>query len=139
MTTNALKGNEFVLSLADTYNGATYTDLAAIRATQLTLNSASVDITNKDSSGWQELLAGGGVRSAQLTFEGIYSGGAAQDTLISAQQASTHWNVKLTDGNGNTYVGAAHVDTLSFTGNANVEENFNGTLTFSGEVVYTAA
>ena len=55
MTTNAKKGNSFLLQVADTYNGSSYTTVAAMKTTSLVINNASVDITNKDSSGWTEL------------------------------------------------------------------------------------
>jgi len=137
MTTNAKKGNSFLLQIATTFNGTTYNTVAAMRTNSLTINNTNVDITNKDSSGWQELLSGGGVRSISLSAEGVYSDGTGQATMISASMASTHWNFKLIDEVGDYFEGPFHVDSLTFGGDANAEENFSISLTSAGLITYT--
>ena len=47
MTTDAKKGNSFLLQIASTFNGSSYTNIAAMRPTSMTINKSSVDITNK--------------------------------------------------------------------------------------------
>ena len=47
--------------------------LAGLRATRLTFNAASVDVTSVGSDGgWRELLQGGGVKSAQISGSGVF-------------------------------------------------------------------
>ena len=60
MGIDAQKGNSYLLKVADKYDGTDYTTVGAMKTTAMTLTNTSVDITNKDSGGWQELLAGGG-------------------------------------------------------------------------------
>lgn len=139
MATNALKGNLFLLKLASTYNGSTYTAVAALRATSITLNKAVVDITNKDSQGWSEALPGGGVKSASISAGGIYSDDASQVALITAFNATTHWNAEITDEAGNSWTGAWNIDSLAFSGDANAEQTFEITMSSSDPVSFTAA
>lgn len=134
--TNALKGNAFLLKFADTYNGSTYTTVAALRSTGLTLNKTAVDITNKDGDGWMAAMAGGGVKSATISASGIYTDVVAQTILISAFNATTHWNAQIVDEGGNTFTGAWNVDSLAFSGEHNVEQTFEITLSSSGAITF---
>lgn len=137
MTTNAKKGNSFLLQIATAFDGSTYETVAAMRTTSLDVNKSSVDITNKDSTGWQELCPGGGVKSISISAEGVYSDGQGQANVIAASLASTHWNWKLIDEVGDDFTGAFHIDSLSFGGDANVEENFSITLSSADVIAYT--
>ena len=139
MTTPAKKGNDFLLQIASTYNGSSYTTVAAMRTTSMTINKSTVDITNKDGSGWQELLPGGGVKSISLSAEGVYSNDTTHALIISASLASTHWNFKLIDEVGDDFSGAFNVDSLDFGGDANAEENFSISISRADEITYTEA
>lgn len=47
--------------------------LAGLRATRLTFNAETVDITSLESQGgWRELLSGAGVKSAAISGSGIF-------------------------------------------------------------------
>ena len=50
-----------------------FVTLAGLRATRLTFNAGSIDVTSIGSEGgWRELLDGGGVKSAQVAGSGIF-------------------------------------------------------------------
>lgn len=50
-----------------------FVTLAGLRATRLTFNAGSIDVTSIGSEGgWRELLDGGGVKSAQVSGSGIF-------------------------------------------------------------------
>lgn len=136
MTTSAKKGNSFVVKIATTFNGATYQQLGALRTTGLTLNKTTVDITNKDSTGWQELLPGGGVKSISISGEGVYTDHTSQAFLIDAWEASTHWNFELVDEVGDTFTGAFHVDSIDFGGDSDAEHNFSLSLSSADVIVH---
>lgn len=137
--TTALKGNSFLLKLASTYNGDTYTTVAACRSNSLTLNKSAVDITNKGSGGWTESLQGGGVKNATISASGVYDDSASQQLLITAMMASTHWNAQIIDEAGNEFEGAWNIDSLTFGGDSDVEQTFEVTMSSSGAVTFTAA
>ena len=52
----AQKGLDMLLKVNTT--GSTYATVGGLRSTSITLNDESVDITNKDSLGHRQLLAG---------------------------------------------------------------------------------
>ena len=50
-----------------------FVTVAGLRATRLSFNAESVDVTSLDSEGgWRELLAGAGVRSAAISGSGVF-------------------------------------------------------------------
>ena len=62
------KGSGFLLRIADA--GGAYTTVAGLRTTQLSINGEAVNVTNKGSGGWRELLSGAGVRSGRAPAGG---------------------------------------------------------------------
>src|SRR6056297_2645966 len=47
--------------------------VAGLRATRISFNAETVDVTSLESQGgWRELLAGAGVRSASLSGSGVF-------------------------------------------------------------------
>lgn len=138
MATNALKGNLFLLKLGTTYNGATFSTVAALRTTSLTLNKATVDITNKSGNGWSEVLPGGGVKSASISAGGVYSDDASQALMIQAFNASTHWVAQIVDESGAVWEGDWNIDSLAFSGDNNGEQTFEISMSSASEIAYTA-
>ena len=57
----AQKGLDMLLKVNT--SGSSYATVGGLRSTSITLNDESVDITNKDSLGHRQLLAGGGMNS----------------------------------------------------------------------------
>ncbi|MGY6409701.1 MAG: phage major tail protein, TP901-1 family [Alkalilacustris sp.] len=50
-----------------------FATVAGLRATRLSFNAETVDVTSLDSEGgWRELLAGAGVRNASISGSGVF-------------------------------------------------------------------
>lgn len=65
-------GKDFLLKVDEDGTGV-FVTVAGLRATRLTFNAGSIDVTSTDSAGgWRELLGGGGVKSAQVAGSGIF-------------------------------------------------------------------
>jgi len=53
--------------------GGSFETVAGLRATRLSFNAESVDVTSLEcQGGWRELLAGAGVKSAAISGSGIF-------------------------------------------------------------------
>ena len=62
--------------------------VAGLRATRLSFNAETVDVTNLDSAGgWRELLKGGGVKSAAISGSGIF-----RDAATDERARAIFWN-----------------------------------------------
>lgn len=138
MATNAKLGNAMLLQIADTAGGSTYTTIGALRANTITLNKATVDITNKDGNGWSEVMAGGGVKSASISGSGIFTDNdSAQDLLLQAYQADTNWNFRLIHADLNVWVGSFNIDSYVLAGDVNDAETYEITLSSADVTTYT--
>lgn len=65
-------GRDLLIKMDMTGDGA-FETVAGLRATRLSFNADSVDVTSLESTGgWRELLAGAGVRSASIAGSGVF-------------------------------------------------------------------
>ena len=58
-----------------------FTTLAGLRTTTWTINGEDVDVTTKDDNGWQQRLAGAGVRSLSISAGGVFQDSAGEETV----------------------------------------------------------
>lgn len=135
MTTQ--KGKDLLLKIDD---GAGYITVAGLRSKTLSFNAQSVDVTHADSAGrWRELLAGAGVRRANLAASGIFKD-AASDALVRQKFFDdAPCDCQLIIPDFGTVAGNFQIGTLEFAGSHDGELTFEITLESAGEIAFTAA
>ena len=116
---------------------STFTTIGSMRSTSMTINNETVDVTDKDSSGWRELVAGCGIRSMSLSGSGIFSDDVALEDVLEQVMAGTILNFKLISGAGDTFAGAFQGSSFERAGEYNAEETYSFTLESSGVVART--
>jgi TP901-1 family phage major tail protein len=68
----AQKGKDLLIKL-DMTGGGSFQTVAGLRATRITFNAETVEVTTLESPGrWRELLGGAGVRSAAISGSGVF-------------------------------------------------------------------
>ena len=68
----AQRGKDLLVKL-DMTGAGVFETVAGLRASRITFNAETVDVTNLGSAGrWRELLSGAGVRSAAITGSGVF-------------------------------------------------------------------
>lgn len=68
----AQSGKDLLIKL-DIDGSGTFRTVAGLRATRISFNAETVDVTTLDSAGgWRELLGGAGIRSASLSGSGVF-------------------------------------------------------------------
>ncbi len=68
----AQRGKDLLIKL-DMTGAGSFDTIAGLRASRITFNAETVDVTNLASEGrWRELLSGAGVRSAAITGSGVF-------------------------------------------------------------------
>jgi TP901-1 family phage major tail protein len=68
----AQSGKDLLIKLDMTGDGQ-FETIAGLRASRISFNAESVDVTSLESQGgWRELLDGGGVKSAAISGSGIF-------------------------------------------------------------------
>ncbi|MDT8856315.1 phage major tail protein, TP901-1 family [Paracoccaceae bacterium Fryx2] len=65
-------GKDLLIKLDLTGDGQ-FETIAGLRATRISFNAETVDVTSLESAGgWRELLAGAGVKSASISGSGVF-------------------------------------------------------------------
>lgn len=68
----AQSGKDLLIKL-DLTGGGQFETVAGLRATRISFNAETVDVTSLESQGgWRELLAGAGVKSAAIAGSGVF-------------------------------------------------------------------
>lgn len=139
----AQKGSALLLKIgADSGVAAssdTYTTVGGLRSTSISHAEESVDVTNKDSGGYRELLANGGVQSVSISGSGLFTDAASESTLKDAFGGSAFSNFEVIIPDFGTYQGKFMVASLEYAGEYNGEVTYSVTLESSGQVTFTSA
>ena len=135
----AQKGSLFLLKVGDGGGPEVFTTVGGLRTTSFNINNGTVDVTNKDSSGMRELLAGGGIQTMSLSGDGVFTDIATEETLRAQAAANSINNYQIVAGNGDVWQGAFQITTYQRNGSFDGEEAFSVSLESSGAVTFTAA
>lgn len=86
----AQNGKDLLIKIDLTGNGG-FETIAGLRATRISFNAETVDVTSLESQGgWRELLAGAGMKSASISGSGVFRDEAtderARQIFFDAQQ-----------------------------------------------------
>ncbi|VUX47807.1 putative Phage tail protein [Candidatus Defluviicoccus seviourii] len=127
------RGKLLLLKMAATYNGTSYTTVAELKATSISVDKTSIDVTSKDSDDWREAITG--TKSVKITADGNHTGDATHDVLWDAANAGTPWATQLVDASGNTYTGNFIYENFTLSGSDEGLESFSVSLTSTGEIV----
>ncbi len=75
----AQNGKDLLVKV-DITGGGQFTTLAGLRATRVSFNAETIDVTSLESQGgWRELLSGAGVRSVAISGSGVFRDGETDE------------------------------------------------------------
>ena len=131
----AERGSAFLLKIGDGSATPTYSTVAGLKTTQLSISGDTVVITNKGSGGWRELLSEAGIRSVSVAASGIFTGSAAEAQVKALALTGALESYELTFESGDRLQGQFLVTRLEYAGDFNGERNYTLALESSGEVV----
>ena len=128
------KGSAFLLKIGNADTPLTYTTIAGLRTTQLQIAGEAVNVTNKDSGGWRELLSGAGVRAVSVSAAGIFTGSAGEAKIRTHALTGMIDDYELSFESGERMQGRFLVVRLEYAGDYNGERNYTIGLESSGQV-----
>ena len=132
----AQRGRDLLLKVDSTGTG-TYITVAGLRANTLTFNSEVVDASAQDSAGaWKELLAGAGLKSAQIKGQGIFKNAASDATIRSYFFNGTIVNWQIVIPSFGTVMGPFQIASLDFSGRHDGEVAFDVSLVSAGQLTF---
>ena len=135
----AQKGRDLLLKI-DSDGAGSFTTVGGLRTHALSFNAQSVDITHQESAGaWRELLAGAGVRSANIRGAGIFRDSQSDATIRQYFFDATirNWQVIIPDFG--TISGPFQITALEFAGEHDGELTFELALESAGLVSFASA
>jgi TP901-1 family phage major tail protein len=134
----AQKGKDVLLKV-DALSNGTFVTVAGLRTRRLAFSTATVDVTNADSTDrWRELLAGAGAKRASVSGGGVFKDVAADETVrgIFFNATIAPWRIIL-PGFG-TVEGLFQLTALDYAGDHDGEVTFDLTLESAGSLTFTA-
>ena len=130
-------GKDLLLKVDQDGTGV-FVTLAGLRATRLTFNSGSIDVTSTESAGgWRELLGGGGVKSATVSGSGIFRD---ESTDARARQLFFDGEVpafQVIIPDFGIVEGAFQITSLEYGGTHDGEATYEIALASAGELIFT--
>jgi TP901-1 family phage major tail protein len=113
-----------------------FVTIGGLRTTKFILNNHLVDVTNKESGKWRELLNNGGLSHISISGAGIFTDAESEQIIKDCAFLNKSTEYELHFGNGDKLTGVFHVASYERVGNYNDEESYAITLESSGKVEY---
>ena len=134
----AQNGKDLLIKL-DMTGGGQFETIAGLRATRISFNTESVDVTSLGSQGgWRELLGGAGVKSAGISGSGVFRDASTDERArqIFFDGETPDFQV-IIPGFG-IVEGAFQVTSLEYAGSHNGEATYELSLASAGALTFTA-
>lgn len=134
----AQSGKDLLIKIDLTGSGQFQT-VAGLRATRISFNAESVDVTSLESQGgWRELLAGAGVKTASISGAGVFRDA---DTDERARQIffdgeTPQFQVIIPDFG--RVQGAFQITSIEYAGSHDGEATYEMSLASAGALSFTA-
>lgn len=134
----AQNGKDLLVKVDMDGNGV-FETMAGLRASRLSFNSESVDVTSLESAGgWRELLRGAGVKSAAISGSGIFRDATTDERArdIFFQGDMPDFQVVIPDFG--VVEGAFQISSIEYAGTHDGEATYEISMASAGALTFTA-
>ena len=135
----AQNGRDLLIRV-DMLGDGTFVAIAGLRATRISFNAETVDVTSLESTGgWRELLAGAGVKTASISGSGVFKDEGTDERArqIFFDGEIPHFQVVIPDFG--TLEGPFQLTALDYAGSYNGEASYELSLASAGQLTFLAA
>lgn len=134
----AQAGKDLLIKLDMTGNGS-FETIAGLRATRITFNAETVEVTTLESPGrWRELLAGAGARSAAISGSGVFRDQATDERVRAIFFAGEIPMIQVIVPDFGSVQGPFQITSLEYSGQHDGEAVYELSLASAGAVVFEA-
>ncbi len=133
----AQNGKDLLIKVDLTGDGQ-FETMAGMRATRVSFNAEQVDVTTLESQGgWRELLAGAGVKSANISGSGVFKDANTDERArqIFFDGETPEFQVIIPDFG--TVEGRFQVASIEYSGSHNGEATYEMALSSAGALQFT--
>ena len=134
----AQNGKDLLVKVDMTGDGQ-FETIAGLRATRISFNAESVDVTSLESQGgWRELLSGAGVRSASISGSGVFKDAGTDERArqLFFDGETPEFQVVIPDFG--IVEGAFQVTAIEYAGSHNGEATYELSMASAGSLTFSA-
>ncbi|MGR3460655.1 MAG: phage major tail protein, TP901-1 family [Roseovarius sp.] len=135
----AVQNGKDLLIKVDLNGSGNFQTVAGLRATRVSFNAESVDVTSLDSAGgWRELLAGAGVKSASMSGSGVFRDAASDARMRQIFFDGETPNFQVVIPDFGTIEGPFQVTGIEYGGTHDGEATYELSLASAGRLDFVA-
>ena len=131
-------GKDLLIKIDQTGDGQ-FETIAGLRATRLSFNAETVEVTSLDSQGgWRELLAGAGVKSAVISGSGVFRDANTDERARQVFFSGEIPGFQVIIPDFGIVEGPFQITALEYAGSHNGEATYEVALASAGVLTFTA-
>ena len=134
----AQSGKDLLIKL-DMTGGGQFETIAGLRATRISFNAETVDVTSLESQGgWRELLAGAGVKAASISGSGVFKDAATDERARQIFFDGEVPDLQVIIPDFGIIEGPFQMTSIEYAGSHNGEATYELSLASAGVLTFTA-
>ncbi len=134
----AQNGKDLLIKL-DLNGSGSFQTIAGLRATRISFNAETVDVTSLESQGgWRELLVGAGVKSASITGSGVFKDQATDERARQIFFDGEVPEFQVIVPSFGVIEGPFQITAIEYAGSHNGEATYELTMASAGVMTFTA-
>jgi len=135
----AQNGKDLLIKI-DMTGAGLFETVAGLRATRISFNTETVDVTSLESTGgWRELLSGGGVKTAAISGSGVFKDATTDERARQIFFDGETPNFQVIVPDFGIMEGPFQISSIEYAGSHNGEATYELSLASAGELTFTAA
>lgn len=135
----AVQSGKDLLIKLDLIGDGQFVTIAGLRATRISFNAETVDVTSLESiGGWRELLAGAGVRSATISGSGVFRDANTDERARQIFFDGQVPRFQVIIPNFGVIEGPFQISAIEYAGSYNGEATYDMTMASAGVLTFTA-
>jgi TP901-1 family phage major tail protein len=132
------RGRDLLIKM-DMSGAGLFETIAGLRASRLSFNAETVDVTSLNSpGGWRELLAGAGVKAASVSGSGVFRDAATDERARAVFFAGEIPQFQVVIPDFGTVTGPFQITSLEFAGSYNGEATYEMSMASAGALSFVA-
>ncbi|WP_281982973.1 phage major tail protein, TP901-1 family [Thalassorhabdomicrobium marinisediminis] len=133
----AQNGKDLLIKI-DMTGGGQFETAAGLRATRISFNAETVDVTSLDSTGgWREVLGSAGVKTAAISGSGVFKDEATDERVREIFFAGETPDFQVIVPDFGTMEGPFQVSSIDYAGTHDGEATYEMALTSAGQITFT--
>ena len=134
----AQNGKDLLVKV-DMNGSGLFETVAGLRATRVSFNAESVDVTSLESQGgWRELLSGAGVKSASISGSGVFKDAGTDERARQLFFDGETPGFQVINPDFGVVEGPFQVTGIEYAGSHNGEATYEMSLASAGALTFTA-